>query len=238
MSSRTSWARRLVVPIPPVAELRKGATGNGTRSGACYAWKEALREPARGTSVPGTTCAASVRRENGRRCDMTSYAIVLALSTLGFDGGVVGPSAQAQVAAGGPPAAAIACGDCSAPACGASADCGHGHWGNCGGHAPCRLHCLNGMPQHFPYLTPGRGYYFFRPYNTTVLADQHAEVAAIGGNPLHPYDNRFFERIYQEVEALPGASAVPAPYPVPPPSIPPVMPVAPSDPLPALPATR
>ena len=82
------------------------------------------------------------------------------------------------------------------------------------------------------------GYYFFRPYNYTLLAEQQAEIAAMGGNPIQPYDNRFFQRIYQEVEALPAASPVPEPYPVPPPSVPPVMPVPASDPLPRLPALR
>lgn len=91
---------------------------------------------------------------------------------------------------------------------------------------------MNGMPQHLPYYNPAWGYYFFRPYNYTVLAEQQVEIAAMRGNPIQPYDNRFFERIYREVEALPAASAVPEPYDVPPSSLPPVLPIAPSDPMP------
>jgi hypothetical protein len=75
---------------------------------------------------------------------------------------------------------------------------------------------MNGMPQHLPYANPSWGYYFFRPYNFTVLLDQRAEVAALGGNPIQPYDNSLFDRIYQEVEAMPDASRRAGPDPLPP----------------------
>lgn len=175
---------------------------------------------------------------------MVSQAIVLALSTLGFDGRGVGASAQCGPAHADP-AAGTCCGSFALGArpwglgCGRCGEgCGSfgaGRW--CGAAARC-VHCMNGMPQHLPYLNPCWGYYFYRPYNYTVLGEQQAEIAAMGGNPIQPYDNRFFQRIYQEVEALPAASAVPEPYAVPPPTLPPVLPIAPSDPMPAPPPVR
>jgi hypothetical protein len=173
---------------------------------------------------------------------MVSQAIVLALSALGFDGWGVAASPQAGAPQAGA-ACAPACGHALGGHCGPLGGCPLGGCGGCGGCgcweklSRC-VHCMNGMPQRFPYPNPDWGYYFFRPYNYTVLREQQAEIVAMGGNPIQPYDNRFFERIYQEVEALPAASPVPEPYPVPPPAIPPTVPIPPSDPLPPPPAVR
>ncbi len=164
------------------------------------------------------------------------HAIVLVLSTLGCDHwGQC--SAQDACVQGG---LFSGCGSFGGLGCG-GLGCGHG-LGLCGLSGQSLpygfLHCMNNMPQHFPYINPAWGYYFYRPYNYTVLIDQKIEIAAMGGNPKAPYDNRFLERIYEEVESMPSVSSTPPPYPVPPPSVPATAPLAPSDPLPPLPLPR
>ena len=64
------------------------------------------------------------------------------------------------------------------------------------------------MYQHFSYRAQGNGYYYFRPYHFVALKIQKDVAQRWGQNPNNPYDNRFFDKIYQEVEAevLPPAN--------------------------------
>jgi len=57
------------------------------------------------------------------------------------------------------------------------------------------------MPQHFPYPVPWDRYYYFRPYNFEHIAPMQQTVAAWGQDPRNLTDNRFFQKIYANMEA-------------------------------------
>ncbi len=56
------------------------------------------------------------------------------------------------------------------------------------------------MPQHMPYFPTAHGYYYFRPYNVIHVLQQQEMARRWGLDPRNPYDNRFFEKIYEAVE--------------------------------------
>ena len=56
------------------------------------------------------------------------------------------------------------------------------------------------MPPHVPYIAEPKNYYYQRPYNWFHIAGHQAEALRRLGDPRNPYDNRFFQRIYEEVE--------------------------------------
>ncbi len=112
------------------------------------------------------------------------------------------------------------------------ADAGHAHYG--GGYcadcdAGCRafgcrhiarlLHIFpspGDMPMHIPYIAEPKNYYYFRPYNWFHIPEQQREVMmhTPPGDPRNPYDTRFMQDIYLQMEEkygdleiLPGRAA-------------------------------
>jgi hypothetical protein len=56
------------------------------------------------------------------------------------------------------------------------------------------------MPLHFPYIAEPKFYYYFRPYNWFHIPVQQDDVRAFGGDPRHPYDNRIFQSVYEQLD--------------------------------------
>jgi hypothetical protein len=56
------------------------------------------------------------------------------------------------------------------------------------------------MPQRHEYQVPGDDYYYFRPYNYTMIAAQQQQVRQWGLDPHHPSDNRVFDEITRKQE--------------------------------------
>jgi hypothetical protein len=71
------------------------------------------------------------------------------------------------------------------------------------------------MPLHIPYLAEPKFYYYFRPYQWFHIPVQQGDVQAFGGDPRHPYDNRIFQSVYQNLHF-----DTPAPEQVAPPTTP------------------
>lgn len=63
---------------------------------------------------------------------------------------------------------------------------------------PCRQSCLlstGDLYLHYPYLPEAGGYYYFRPYNYTHIA-QHQHLASIWGAPaFNPYSHALFDKL-------------------------------------------
>lgn len=63
---------------------------------------------------------------------------------------------------------------------------------------PCRQSCFlstGDLYPHYPYLPEAGGYYYFRPYNYTHIA-QHQQAAALWGAPAgNPYSHALYERL-------------------------------------------
>jgi hypothetical protein len=55
------------------------------------------------------------------------------------------------------------------------------------------------MPQHYIYFAEPKFYYYFRPYNWFHIPVQQDDVRAFGGDPRHPYDNRVFQSVYDQL---------------------------------------
>lgn len=55
------------------------------------------------------------------------------------------------------------------------------------------------MPQHYMYYAEPKFYYYFRPYNWFHIPVQQDDVRAFGGDPRHPYDNRIFKSVYEQL---------------------------------------
>jgi hypothetical protein len=75
--------------------------------------------------------------------------------------------------------------------------------------------CLNStcdMFPHYAYFPPMHGYYYFRPYHHSHLAQQQTSVTGWGGDPRNPYANEIFQRVYAEYQAEKG-EAPPTPVP-------------------------
>ena len=73
----------------------------------------------------------------------------------------------------------------------------------------CRCCCWRStgdFPGHVPYAAPYFGYYYFRPYNWSMVAEQQAIAAKWGGDPRIPYGQDVFERLYA---SLPVPEATP-----------------------------
>ncbi len=64
---------------------------------------------------------------------------------------------------------------------------------------PHPRHSTCDMPPHFPYMAQPKFYYYFRPYNWFHIEAQQQEVLNYGGDPRHPYANRFFNDVYEQV---------------------------------------
>ena len=61
-------------------------------------------------------------------------------------------------------------------------------------------HPLRDMTPHQEYFPPNHGYYYFRPYNSEHIYDQQSWANEWNHDPRHPYTNRFFQGIYEQVE--------------------------------------
>jgi hypothetical protein len=57
------------------------------------------------------------------------------------------------------------------------------------------------MPPHYPYFPAMHGYYYFRPYNGSMLRPQQMIAVSWGCDPRAPYDNQIFQQVYAEAEA-------------------------------------
>ena len=58
------------------------------------------------------------------------------------------------------------------------------------------------MPQHMAYKLPEDGYYYFRPYNYTMVPAQQDFVSQWGGDVRNPYSCEVFDQL--RVEELPA----------------------------------
>lgn len=96
-----------------------------------------------------------------------------------------------------------ACCGCCGGCC--SHDCwwwllgGHPEKGCCGmsgifGVGPCASTC--NMIYHLTYFPENHGYYYFRPYTWTHIAEHQALITSWGGDPRNPYSHELFDRMY------------------------------------------
>ncbi len=98
-------------------------------------------------------------------------------------------------------------GGCASSSCG----CGGGHNGEY--LADCFNTC--NMPPHYRYFPQSHGNYYFRPYHYLTILHQQDAVRRYGGDPRHPYDNSFFEALYEQVESGEEREDVTPPEPLP-----------------------
>jgi hypothetical protein len=114
----------------------------------------------------------------------------------------------------------------SSPApCGSSAcagSCGHaggcrlrgrggrggrgGSGGAMGGENPW---CFCQMPQHLSYFPEMHGYYYFRSYNWTHIAEHQRIASEWGEDPRNPYGRQLFEQVYADYLAEKDAEMEP-----------------------------
>lgn len=73
---------------------------------------------------------------------------------------------------------------------------------------PCPRQSRCDMPQHLPYMAAPKFYYYFRPYNVLHIPEQQDDVNAFGGDRRHPYDNRVFQKVYQNLRFDDAAAEV------------------------------
>lgn len=80
-------------------------------------------------------------------------------------------------------------------------------------HCYCRSTC--DMPQHYPYPPKYHGYYYFLPYNYSMVLRDIEVVKTLNGDPRAPYATAMFEAIYSEgvYEEASGFNRVPSPFP-------------------------
>ncbi len=60
----------------------------------------------------------------------------------------------------------------------------------------CKLHTTGDMYPHFAYYPTFHGYYYFRPYSYTAVAEHQRFATCIGLDPRMPYTLSGFDRIY------------------------------------------
>ena len=63
----------------------------------------------------------------------------------------------------------------------------------------------HGRGQHYAYLPPIPGWYYFRPYSLEQLQAQQRAVSGWGGDPRNPYSNREFQHVYLRLEGRPAS---------------------------------
>ena len=70
-----------------------------------------------------------------------------------------------------------------------------------------QLHCRQcQFPPHLPFEVPYAAAYYFRPYEFTEIPPQQAFAQAWTGSKSNPYDNRFLQRVYDDLAlGKPGA---------------------------------
>ncbi len=88
-----------------------------------------------------------------------------------------------------------------------------GHCESCGNsgcpHMARLLHVFRSpgdMPQHIPYIAEPKNYYYFRPYNWFHIVEHQRDVRNYlpPGDVRHPYDTRFLQDIYLQIEEKHG----------------------------------
>ena len=104
---------------------------------------------------------------------------------------------------------------CEGSGCGCGGGCGGGCLGN---NSRCQMH------QHYPYYPAMHGYYYFRPYNHSMIPEQQQMAAEWGEDPRHPYANDLFQIVYadyareQQAASEPAVEVPPPVDPTPPPA--------------------
>lgn len=85
------------------------------------------------------------------------------------------------------------CGDCY----------GGDGYGRCNrrgrGNRPCCDSTCD-MHQHYPYVPDNLGYYYFAPYNYTMVWKHQQWITTIGGDPRNPYSRSMFIPVYEQFE--------------------------------------
>jgi hypothetical protein len=84
---------------------------------------------------------------------------------------------------------------CAPPSCG----CGGCHAAHEGGVFGDHAGACS-MPPHYMYYPESHGHYYFRPYNYRTILRHQDSVGRYGGDRRHPYDNRLFQSLYEEVD--------------------------------------
>jgi hypothetical protein len=75
--------------------------------------------------------------------------------------------------------------------------------GRCNGRGRCQSCCKDStcnMYQHYPYFPTNHGYYYFAPYNYTMVWAHQQWITTIGGDPRNPYTRAMFIPIYEQFE--------------------------------------
>ena len=76
------------------------------------------------------------------------------------------------------------------------------------------------MYQHYAYYPEMHGYYYFRPYNWTHLAEHQQIATEWGEDPRNPYANTLFDQVYADYFAENGEAAETPVPPEPPAAVP------------------
>ena len=69
--------------------------------------------------------------------------------------------------------------------------------------------CFCQMPQHLSYFPEMHGYYYFRSYNWTHIAEHQRIASEWGEDPRNPYGRQLFEQVYADYLAEKGAEMEP-----------------------------
>jgi hypothetical protein len=114
-------------------------------------------------------------------------------------GGYGGQQPYAGQQQGGPADGNVPSGDVGGGECGAEG-CAPGCGRGCClfGHSCC-FRSPGDMVLHMPFFGTTHGYYYFRPYHVMHVFSQQELATRWGGDPRNPYDNRMFERVYQQM---------------------------------------
>jgi hypothetical protein len=73
-------------------------------------------------------------------------------------------------------------------------DCRNGRCRSCCKDSTCNMY------QHFPYQPDNHGYYYFRPYNYTMVWKHQQWIANLGADPRNPYTRAMFVPVYEQFE--------------------------------------
>jgi len=87
--------------------------------------------------------------------------------------------------------------------CGDYSGCPGGGLGRCNSRGKCKSCCKDStcnMYQHYPYEPDNHGYYYFAPYNYSMIWRHQQWVTTIGGDPRNPYTRAMFIPVYEQFE--------------------------------------
>ena len=117
--------------------------------------------------------------------------------------GIGGPGYAPPVGAPGP-ANPTGCGCCPQPqhCCCCCRPCKWWKKRRCGGNGCGKgglLHSPCDMPAHRDYYPVDHGYYYFRPYNYTMVPGQKQFAASVGEDPTNPYGPGIFPQLNESL---------------------------------------